>query len=244
MTLDGKPLNEKRVVVLGGSSGIGLATAQAAAREGAHVIIASSRKERVAAALSTLPKGTEGHVADLADESAIKLLLERVGPIDHLVFTAADPLKLGPLTATDIAAARTFFTLRYWGAFAAAKYASPNLRKGGSIVFTSGIAGQRPWPDWSVASSICGAMEGLTRALAVELAPIRVNLVSPGVVRTPLWAPMPEADREALYKQTANRLPVGHVGEVAEIAEAYVYLMRQSYGTGQVLVVDGGAVLV
>jgi NAD(P)-dependent dehydrogenase (short-subunit alcohol dehydrogenase family) len=87
-------------------------------------------------------------------------------------------------------------------------------------------------------------MEGLARALAVELAPIRVNIVSPGVVRSPLWTNMAEADRNALYRDMAERLPVGHVGEVEEIAEAYLYLMRQSYGTGQVLVVDGGAVLV
>jgi len=87
-------------------------------------------------------------------------------------------------------------------------------------------------------------MEGLTRALAVELAPIRVNIVSPGVVKSPLWAPMSDAEREALYAGTAAKLPVAHVGEVEEIAEAYLYLMRQSYGTGQVLVVDGGAVLV
>jgi NAD(P)-dependent dehydrogenase (short-subunit alcohol dehydrogenase family) len=87
-------------------------------------------------------------------------------------------------------------------------------------------------------------MEGLTRALAVELAPIRVNIVSPGVVRTPLWANMTEADRAALYQQMADRLPVSHVGDAAEIAQAYLYLMRQTYSTGQVLVVDGGAVLV
>lgn len=239
MTLEGK-----RIVVLGGSSGIGLATAQAAAKEGAHVIIASSRKERVDAALATLPSAAEGHVADLADEGAVKALFGRLGPIDHLVFTAADPLQLAPLAQTDLAAAHTFFTLRFWGALTAAKYASPNIRKGGSIVFTSGIAAERPWPGWSVASSICGAMEGLTRALAVELAPIRVNIVSPGVVKSPLWAPMSEQERAALYAQTAERLPVQHVGEVDEIAEAYLYLMRQSYGTGQVLVVDGGAVLV
>ena len=87
-------------------------------------------------------------------------------------------------------------------------------------------------------------MEGLTRALAVELAPIRVNIVSPGVVKTPLWGQMTEADRESLYRQTAAALPVGHVGEADEIAAAYLYLMRQTYGTGQVLVVDGGSVLV
>jgi NAD(P)-dependent dehydrogenase (short-subunit alcohol dehydrogenase family) len=233
----------KRIVVLGGSSGIGLAVAQAAAREGAAMVIASSRRERVDEALKTLPAGAEGQALDLTDEPAVRALFGRLGSIDHLVFTAGESLQLDRLANTEIEAAKRFFSLRYWGAYLSAKYGSSSIRKGGSIVFTSGIAGQRPRPGWSVAASICAAMEGLTRALAVELAPIRVNIVSPGVVQTPLWAGMAQADREALYRQTAERLPVGHVGEPAEIAEAYLYLMRQSYATGQVLVVDGGALL-
>jgi NAD(P)-dependent dehydrogenase (short-subunit alcohol dehydrogenase family) len=239
MTLDGK-----RVVVLGGSSGIGLATAQAAAKQGAAVVIASSRQTRVDEGLATLPSGSEGRVVDLADEAAVRGLFAGLGPFDHLIFTAGETLQLGSLADTDIAVARGFFNLRYWGAFTAAKYGSVNIRPGGSIVFTSGIAGQRPRPGWALGASICSAMEGLTRALAVELAPIRVNIVSPGVVKTPLWAEMAEADRTALYSQMVEKLPVGHVGEASEIAEAYVYLMGQSYATGQVLVVDGGAVLV
>jgi NAD(P)-dependent dehydrogenase (short-subunit alcohol dehydrogenase family) len=239
MTLDGK-----RIVVLGGSSGIGLATAQAAAREGAALVIASSRKDRIDEALATLPTGTEGHVLDLADADAAKALFQQLGSFDHLVFTAGETLQLGTLATADIDAARRFFTLRYWGAYCAAKYGSSSIREGGSVVFTSGIAGRRPHAGWSLGASICAAMEGLTRALAVELAPIRVNIVSPGVVRTPLWANMTEADRKGLYQQVADALPVGHVGDAAEIAQAYLYLMRQTYSTGQVLVVDGGAVLV
>jgi NAD(P)-dependent dehydrogenase (short-subunit alcohol dehydrogenase family) len=234
----------KRIVVLGGSSGIGLAVAEAAASEGAAVVIASSRRVRVDEALNTLPEGAEGHALNLAEEPAVRALFARIGSFDHLVFTAGESLQLDRLASIDIEAARRFFGLRYWGAFLAAKYCSSTIRESGSIVFTSGVAGQRPRPGWSVAASICAAMEGLTRALAVELAPIRVNIVSPRVVKTPLWAGTAEADREALYRQTAERLPVGHVGEAAEIAEAYLYLMRQSYATGQVLVVDGGAVLV
>jgi NAD(P)-dependent dehydrogenase (short-subunit alcohol dehydrogenase family) len=239
MTLSGK-----RIVVLGGSSGIGLATAQAAARDGANVVIASSSKDRIEAALVALPAGTEGHVSDLANEDATRALFARLGGFDHLIFTAGETLQLGPVATTDIDSARRFFTLRYWGAYCAAKYGSSNIRKGGSIVFTSGLAGRRPHAGWSVGASICAAMEGLTRALAVELAPIRVNIVSPGVVKTALWGNMLEADREAMYQQIADRLPVGHVGDAAEIAQAYLYLMRQSYGTGQVLVVDGGGALV
>ncbi len=237
-------LHGKRIVVLGGSSGIGLALAQAAAREGASVVIASSRKARVDQALTTLPTGAEGHVLDLADDSAVQALFKGLGGFDHLVFTAGETLQLGSLAMADVEAARRFFGLRYWGAYLAAKYSSGSIRAGGSIVFTSGIAGQRPRSGWALGASICSAMEGLTRALAVELAPIRVNIVSPGVVKTPLWAAMAETDRAALYQQTAQKLPVGHVGEAGEIAETYLYLMRQSYGTGQVLVVDGGAVLV
>ena len=168
-------LSEKRIVVLGGSSGIGLAIAQAAADEGAIVVIASSRKARIDGALATLPAGTQGHVLDLADGEATQALFARLGSFDHLVFTAGETLQLGSLATTDVDAARRFFALRYWGAYCAAKYGSSSIREGGSIVFTSGIAGQRPRPGWSIASSICAAMEGLTRALAVELAPISLN---------------------------------------------------------------------
>jgi NAD(P)-dependent dehydrogenase (short-subunit alcohol dehydrogenase family) len=237
-------LTGQRIIILGGSSGIGLATAQAAAAEGAAVVIASSRKARIDAALTALPSGTEGHVLDLADEAAVKAFFAGLGPFDHLAFTAGESLQLDRLASVDIDAARGFFGLRYWGAYMAAKYGSANIRPGGSITFSSGLAGARPHAGWSLGASICAAMEGLTRALAVELAPIRVNIVAPGVVKSPLWDNMAESDRAALYRHTADSLPVGHVGEVEEIAEAYLYLMRQTYGTGEVLRVDGGGALV
>lgn len=237
-------LNGKRVVILGGSSGIGLATAQAAARNGASVVIASSRKARMEEALAILPPGATGHTLDLANEQAVKMFFGGLDPFDHLVFTAGETLKLGPLGSTDIAAARDFFGLRFWGAYMAAKYGSGNIRQGGSIVFTSGLAGLRPRSGWSLGASVCSAIEGLTRALAVELAPIRVNVVAPGMVRTPLWANVPEADRKVLFQQTGEKLPVRHVGEAQEVAEAYLYLMQQTYGTGHVLIVDGGGALV
>ena len=234
----------QRVVVLGGSSGIGLATAQAAAKEEASVVIASSRKARVDEALAMLPAGVEGHVLDLADEPAVKAFFAGLGTFDHLVFTAGETLQLNRLADIDVAAARAFFDLRFWGAYMAAKYGSAGIRAGGSVVFTSGLAGMRPHAGWSLGASVCSAMEGLTRALAVELAPIRVNIVAPGVVKSPLWSNMTAADRAALYRETGAKLPVGHVGEVDEIAQAYLYLMHQSYGTGQVLRVDGGGALV
>ena len=236
-------LEGKRVVVLGGSSGIGLAAARVAAAKGASVVIASSRKSSVDKALRALPAGSEGHVLDLADEPSLKALFAELGDFDHLLFTAGETLQLGPLPATEIAAARGFFNLRFWGAYMAAKYGSGSIRPGGSIVFTSGTAGARPRSGWSLGASVCAAMEGLTRALAVELAPIRVNIVAPGIVKSPLWANVPDGPRENMYRQAAERLPVGHVGEPDEVAQAYLYLMQQTYITGQTLIVDGGGTL-
>ena len=237
-------LEGKRVVVLGGSSGLGLAAAQAAAAKRASIVIASSRKARVDEALAALPAGSEGHVLDLADEASVKALFAKLGRFDHLLFTAGETLQLGPLPETDVTAARRFFDLRFWGAYMAAKYGSGGIRSGGSIVFTSGTAGARPRSGWSLGASVCAAMEGLTRALAIELAPIRVNIVAPGMVKTPLWANVPGDQRENMYRQAAEKLPVGHVGEAGEVAQAYVYLMEQTYITGQTLNVDGGGTLV
>ena len=239
MTMTGK-----RVVVLGGSSGIGLAAARAAAHEGAAIVLASSNPAKLRASAASLPNGAETHALNLADETSVQGLFAGLGDFDHLIFTAGESLQLGALKDTSIEAAQLFFSLRYWGATMAAKYGSPRIRRGGSIVFTSGIAAERPQSGWAMGASICSAMEGLTRALAVELAPVRVNIVSPGFVKSPLWDNMPEAERETLYRQVAEKLPAGHVGEVDEIAQAYLYLMRQTYGTGIVLRVDGGGVLV
>jgi NAD(P)-dependent dehydrogenase (short-subunit alcohol dehydrogenase family) len=237
-------LNGKRIVLLGGSSGIGLAVAKAAALEGGQAVIASSNRARLDAALKTLPANAEGHAADLGSEAAIRDLFDKVGGFDHLAYTAGENLQLANLDKLDLDWARGFFGVRYWGAFAAVKHGAPHIRPGGSITLTSGLASTRPHSGWSVASSICGAMEGLTRALAVELAPVRVNIVSPGVVRSPLWDAMPRDEREALYAGMAEKLPLKHVGEPDELAQTYLYLMKQTYGTGQVIGVDGGGALV
>jgi NAD(P)-dependent dehydrogenase (short-subunit alcohol dehydrogenase family) len=237
-------LKDKRIVILGGTSGIGFATAQAAAQEDAAVVVVSSRQSNVDKAVASLPKNAEGYAADLSSEDGVRGLFERIGAFDHLAFTAGETLQLGELSATRLEAARNAFNLRFWGAFAAAKYAAKNIRPGGSIVLTTGIASLRPLKGWTVAAAICGAMDALTRALAVELGPIRVNAVSPGVVRTALWGNMSEADRDAMYRNVGGALPVGRVGEPSDIAPTYLYLMRQGFGTGQVVVVDGGTVLV
>jgi NAD(P)-dependent dehydrogenase (short-subunit alcohol dehydrogenase family) len=234
----------KRVVILGGSSGIGLAVAEQAASQGAKLVIASSNAERVQKVVEKLDGNAQGHTLDLTDESAVENFFAKLGAFDHLVFTAGDQLRLHDLAATDLQQARRAFELRYWAALAAVKYGSESIRKGGSVVLTTGVAGQRPRKGWVVAASVCGTIEALTRALAVELAPIRVNAVSPGVVRTNLWQNMTAAERERLYESVGGSLPVGRVGEAHDIAQAYLFLMQEEFSTGQTLVVDGGTVLV
>jgi NAD(P)-dependent dehydrogenase (short-subunit alcohol dehydrogenase family) len=237
-------LEGKRVVILGGSSGIGLAVAQQAASQGASVVIVSSSAERVQKAVESLGGAAQGQVIDVSDERAVAAFFSELGEFDHLVFSAGDSLRLNDLASTDLQQARHAFELRYWSALAAVKYGSPHIRKGGSIVLTTGIAGQRPRKGWVLAASVCGTIEALTRALAVELAPIRVNAVSPGLVRTNLWQNMDAAEREQLFESVGNRLPVGRVGEADDIAQAYLFLMQEGFSTGQTVVIDGGTVLV
>jgi len=240
----GNGLQDKRVVVLGGSSGIGLATAQLAAAHGAKVVIASSSAERVHQAVQSIGQEVQGHAIDVSNERALATFFSKLGLFDHLVFTAGDSLHLHDLASTDLQQARHAFELRYWAALAAVKYGSPYIRQGGSVVLTTGIAGRRPRKGWAIAASVCGTIEALTRALAVELAPIRVNAVSPGVVRTNLWQNMSAEERDRLYESVGNSLPVGRVGEASEIAQAYLFLMQEGFATGQTVVIDGGTVLV
>jgi NAD(P)-dependent dehydrogenase (short-subunit alcohol dehydrogenase family) len=234
----------QRVVIVGGSSGIGLAVAEEVASQGSEVVIVSSNAERVQEAIKSIGGKTQGQAVDVSDEGAVESFFKKLGAFDHLVFTAGDSLHVHELALTDLKQARRAFELRYWSALATVKYGSPQIRKGGSVVLTTGIAGQRPQSGWVIAASVYGTIEALTRALAVELAPIRVNAVSPGVVRTNLWQNMNSSEREQLFESVGKRLPVGRVGEAHDIAQAYLFLMKEGFGTGQTVVVDGGTALV
>jgi NAD(P)-dependent dehydrogenase (short-subunit alcohol dehydrogenase family) len=234
----------KRIVVLGGTSGMGFATAEMAAREGATVVVASSRRESVDRAIARLPQGAEGYAIDLSNEEQVRDFFNHLGDFDHIVFTAGETPQPGELSKINVEQARHFFDLRFWGSFMAAKYGSSHIRPGGSIVLTSGIIVQRPRKGWTVGAGIGGAVEALTRTLAIELAPIRVNAVCPGSVITEMWGPLSEEDRAAMAQRIGQTLPVGRAGEPHDLAQAYLYLMREGFSTGQVITVDGGATLV
>jgi NAD(P)-dependent dehydrogenase (short-subunit alcohol dehydrogenase family) len=238
MTLDGD-----KIVVIGGSSGMGLATARAAALDGAEVTIASSRQERVDAALSELPDGCAGAALDVRNETQVAGFFEHVGELDHLAFTAGDAFTPRPLADLSLNDAHATLDVRFWGAVTVIKHAAPRIRPGGSIALTTGTVGQRPVPGAALAGAGAGALEGLVRGLAVELAPVRVNAVRAGAVRTPLWDGVPEAQRESLFARLAQGTLTGTIGEPEQIAAAHLYLMHNQYVTGTVQTVDGGLLL-
>ncbi len=236
-------LNGQRILIVGGSSGMGLATAKTAAREGARVTIASSRQDRIDAALRELPDGCAGIAVDVRDETQVATALERVGDLDHLVFTAGDSFTPRRLAELDLASAQAMLAVRFWGAVTVIKHSIARLHPTGSITLTTGTVGQRPIAGAALAAAGAGAAEALVKGLAVELAPVRVNAVRAGAIRTPMWDRVPQPQRDAIFSRLAQNTLVGSVGEPEQIAMAHLYLMRNGYVTGTVLDVDGGSLL-
>ncbi len=236
-------LKNSTVVILGGSSGIGLATAQAAQDEGAKVVITGRDAARLDNARAALGGHAEARVLDAADEAGTRALFAGLPALDH-VFITAGTLVLDAKLAPDTASLEPALDMRFWGALYAAKYAAPKIRGGGSITFMSGTASRRPLPGASVATASCGAVDAFARGLALDLAPIRVNTIQPGYVDTPLFDGIFGAQRDEILAAAGAKLPVGRIGRPEEIAQAVLFLMKNGYVTGINLVVDGGGLLV
>lgn len=236
------PLKDQHVVVVGGSSGIGFAVASAAAADGARVSIGSSHAHKVALAADRLGGQAAGFTVDVTDPANVERAFEALGHFDHLVFTAGDWTgpRRGALNDVDLDAARGQFGVRFWGALATLKSALGRISPTGSITLTNGMIAHRPPPGASVSSAMAGAVEHLARALARELAPVRVNCVCPGYIRTEVWDSIPADTREAQLAAFTKGQPVARIGEVAEAAAAYMFLMTCGYATAQVIRVDGG----
>jgi NAD(P)-dependent dehydrogenase (short-subunit alcohol dehydrogenase family) len=235
-------LTDKRVVVIGGSSGIGYAVAEGALAEGAEVVVGSSQAAKVQDATAKLGNRASGQAVNVRDDADVKRFFEAVGPFDHLVFTAGDwgAAGLNRPTIDEPDRAADIFAVRYWGALAAIRHGRGQIRAGGSITLTNGMVAHRPRKGGALSTAMAGGIEYLTRGLAVDLAPIRVNAVCPGAILTGVWDGIPEDRREAQFQRMTGHQPIPRVGLPDECAEAYLYLMKAGYTTGQVLQVDGG----
>ncbi|MCP3381328.1 MULTISPECIES: SDR family oxidoreductase [unclassified Bradyrhizobium] len=233
MTLAGK-----KIVVIGGSSGIGLATAELAKSQGADVVIASrsaAKLDPVAERLKVTAIPT-----DVTSDQSVAELFKRIGAVDHVVLTAAQ-LRTGPFKTVAMEDVRATMEGKFWGAWRVAREAA--IRPGGSLTLVTGFLSVRPRPNSAIVSAANGALESLARALALELAPVRVNAVSPGVIDTPIRAAMPEAARKEMLAKTAAALPVGRVGMAEDIAQQIASFMNNGFATGSIVYVDGGALV-
>ncbi|PWC35939.1 SDR family oxidoreductase [Azospirillum sp. TSO35-2] len=233
-------LTNARLLVIGGSSGIGLATAQAAAAAGAAVTIASRSQDKLDAALARITGNARAVVLDSRDDTAVERFFADEAPWDHIVVSAAQTPG-GPVRGLSLADARAAMDSKFWGAYRVARAA--HIREGGSLTFISGFLSVRPSATSVLQGAINAALEALARGLALELAPVRVNAVSPGLIATPLWAGLPADKREAMFAGAAQRLPAGRVGQADDIANAVLFLVQTPFATGSTVRVDGGGAI-
>ena len=228
----------KKVVVVGGSSGIGLATAELAKSEGADVVIASRNADRLKAVADKL--GATAIPADVTGDESVIEIFRKCGPVDHVVVTAAQ-LRSGPFKTVSMEDMRSTMEGKFWGAWRVARAAE--IRPGGSLTLVSGFLSIRPRPAAAIVGAANGALESLARSLALELAPVRVNCVSPGIIDTPIRASMPEAARRDMLAKAAAALPVGRVGVGEDIARQILTFMTVGFATGSIVYLDGGALI-
>lgn len=256
MALNFKKLQDKHVLVIGGTSGIGYAVAAGSLEAGARVTVSSSNPTRVATTVDKLkaafPTATvAGYVCDLSQptvEKDLEALFAQVGTLDHLVYTAGDKLHTGAVADMTYESLLAAGQVRFLAAALAVKVGHRYLTPGpfSSITLTTGLVGQKPRPNWTEITGFATGLEGLTRALALDLKPIRVNLVSPGAVATELWDTFLDDDaaRRAMEEGLEQALPTGRVAQAEDCAEAYLWLMKDASVTGTMVNSNSGALLV
>lgn len=236
-------LASQRVVVIGGTSGIGLAIARQSRQAGAQVLIAGRSPDRLARALEELGGDARARPVDARDEAALHRFFADTGGVDHLVVTVgpgSPRQRYASFLDQPAEDARALFDNKFWAQYLCARCAAPHLAPGGSITLFGGGAARRPVRSMAVLAAVQAAIEGLVRGIALDLAPIRVNAVAPGRIASSSFADLPAADREAMLHQWGERLPVRRIGEPDDAATAALYLMSNRYTTGHVLYVDGG----
>jgi NAD(P)-dependent dehydrogenase (short-subunit alcohol dehydrogenase family) len=227
-------------LVVGGTSGIGLATARRLRRGGATVHVVGRDKEK----LDAVDAGLVGHQADGGDRDAMAAVAEIIGTVDHLVVTLSGSEGMGPVATLDLDMLRRAFDAKFWAHVTTVQAVLPHLAPAGSITLVGAISAHTGMAGTAGLAAINGAVESLVKPLAVELAPIRVNAVSPGLVDTPWWSGLPEDVRQEYFTQAAAALPVRRIATADDIAEVVTMVATNPNLSGTVVEADGGARLV
>ena len=227
-------------LVIGGTSGIGLAVAHQLSRRGDTVHLAGRNQERTAKAAVAV-EGSRGHVLDANDQAAVRALTASIAPVQRLVITLAGNGGAGPLAELTVADLRRAFEEKYWPTVTAVQAALPHLAADASVTLVGAITARTAMPGTAGIGSLNAAIEGLVKPLAAELAPIRVNAVSPGYVDTPWWDSFPPDARATFFAQAAETLPTKRIATADDVAEAIVLLATNPNVTGTVIETDGGA---
>lgn len=236
-------LEGKRVVVIGAGSGIGRSVAIAASEAGASVVLSGRQRESLEATAALLKGRREVRVLDASVEAQVAAFFEEVGPFDHLVSTASQGAS-GPLTGMGAEAIARAFAAKLWAPIFLVKHAAPRIAQEGSFTFFSGFRAGRPAVGTSITSLVNGGLEAFTKAMAVELAPVRLNAISPGVVDSgSFWDRLGAEARERLFADYAKKVPARRVGRPEDLASATLFAMTNPFLTGTVLSVDGGGLL-
>ena len=237
-------LSGQKVVIVGGTSGMGLGAARAALDAGADVVVASRRPPGSPARIGPEMDRFEHAVVDITDEASIRQLFDSLGQLDHLLVTATPPAGDRAFLQQDLKAAQAIMNGKFFGSWACARYAAPRMRAGGSITFLTGGAAVRPRAGIATLTATFAAVEALSQALALELGPVRVNTLRPGVIDSDMWNFLDEAAREKLRQKVRETFPVRRIGTIEDVGHAAVFLMTNPYVTGAVLEISGGETLV
>ncbi|MFG3518778.1 SDR family oxidoreductase [Nocardia nova] len=230
-----------RVVVMGGSSGIGAATAALFANEGAEVVVTGRSQDKLDAAVARLGGKTSGYRMDATDGEQIAAFFAQSGSIDHLVIAVSGSAGSGPFAELDLDHLAEGFDGKFWPQVKIVKAALPHLVSNGSITLITAASAHAAFPGTAGLAAINGALNAMVPPLAVELAPLRVNAVAPGVIDTEWWDRVPEERRRTLFDGLAATTPVGRVGDPEELARAVHMIATNGFVSGVVLDVTGGA---
>ena len=233
-------LKDQTIVIMGGTSGIGLATAKIIANKGAKILITGRDSDKLKQAISQLSGDVEGLPVDATSYNNLSNFYKNLGIFDHLVLSLSGKTGGGPFKNLSINQLKQAFEAKFFAYFMAVQSGLNTLRKNGSIVLVTASSARTSYPGTSGLAAVNGALEAMIPTLALELKPIRINAVSPGIIETPWWDSWTKEQRQSVFNQISASTPVERVGQPEDIAQAILFLLENTFITGTVIECDGG----